>query len=49
MLTSEQIAQGWKEHDGGPCPSIAIMAMPGKVMALLVQQLTNGEYPDTRD
>lgn len=20
MLTSEQIAQGWKEHDGGPCP-----------------------------
>ena len=27
MLTSEQIAQGWKEHDGGPCP-VALDSKP---------------------
>lgn len=33
MLTDEQRAQGWKEHDGGPCPIRGLVAIPVMIRA----------------
>ena len=43
MLTDEQRAQGWKEHDGGPCP----VALASKVEVMCRGGDTDTDFAHT--